>query len=599
MKYIITSILLITISLFVSAQSIDEIKADRQTYIWGEGKGTTLKKAQNEALSMIIGQISTEVESSFTLLKTEETENDEVLYKESVESVVNTYSNASLKNTEQILISNEPDAHVFRYIKRADLYKIFEDRKNKIIGFAENGTMSLENLQIADALRYYYWALTLLHSHPDASSIKIITNKGEEKLLSTWLPFQIKQILVGIDVQVSELEDMGNYKQALLNISWNGKPVRNFDYSYFDGRNWSNTISAKDGLGYIELPSTFDKDSKIDIKTEYFFEAEAAIDNELRDVMKEIEPIPFRDAYTKISITDEKSFSFTVNNGQKETYEELDASVEETNSYEESVNKICSAITKNDYVSVKDQFTDDGYKIYTELLQYGQAGILDNHNLNFIDFGDKIVCRSVKMKFNFSNNTRSFVEDVVFVFDKTGKVSDITFGLDQTAVNDILKHDQWSESVRLNLIDFMEHYKTAFALKRLDYIEQIFSDDALIITGWVVKTKPNPEQPYLNNQIVKYNRLDKQTYLKNLSYSFQSKEFINLKFNDNNIRKSGKGGEVYGIQIQQDYFSSNYGDSGYLFLLIDMNDTTQPIIHVRTWQPEKNADGTIYGVGDF
>jgi hypothetical protein len=98
---------------------------------------------------------------------------------------------------------------------------------------------------------------------------------------------------------------------------------------------------------------------------------------------------------------------------------------------------------------------------------------------------------------------------------------------------------------------------------------------------------------------VHYNRYDKNEYLKHLSYSFKSKEYINIKFNDNEIRKSGKGGEVYGIQIQQDYFSSNYGDSGYLFLLIDMNDTTEPVIHVRTWQPEKNPDGSIYGIGDF
>ncbi|HQL69981.1 MAG TPA: hypothetical protein PLA77_04065, partial [Bacteroidales bacterium] len=154
-------------------------------------------------------------------------------------------------------------------------------------------------------------------------------------------------------------------------------------------------------------------------------------------------------------------------------------------------------------------------------------------------------------------------------------------------------------NVRLSLIDFMEHYKTAFALKRLDYVKSIFSDDALIITGWVTKVKPSAEYPYQNNQIVKYNRYTKEEYLKKLEMSFGSNEFINLKFNDNNIRKSGKGGEVYGIQIQQDYFSSSYGDSGYLFLLIDLNDSAQPVIHVRTWQPEKNPDGSIYGVENF
>ena len=47
------------------SQSVDEIKAQRDKYLWGEGSGTTLKKADQEALSMLISQISTHVESSF------------------------------------------------------------------------------------------------------------------------------------------------------------------------------------------------------------------------------------------------------------------------------------------------------------------------------------------------------------------------------------------------------------------------------------------------------------------------------------------------------------------------------------------------------
>jgi hypothetical protein len=151
----------------------------------------------------------------------------------------------------------------------------------------------------------------------------------------------------------------------------------------------------------------------------------------------------------------------------------------------------------------------------------------------------------------------------------------------------------------MHLINFMENYKTAYALKRLDYIESIFSDNALIITGSVVKVKPSAEFQYSNNQIVKYNKMSKEQYLRNLQHCFKSNEFINLRFADNTVRQSGKGGEIYGIQIKQDYFSTNYGDTGYLFLLIDLTDSIAPVIHVRTWQPEKNADGSIYGLSDF
>ncbi|MCK9256325.1 MAG: LPP20 family lipoprotein, partial [Bacteroidales bacterium] len=100
------------------SQSIESIKADRRTYLWGEATANSLKKADNLALDMLISQISTEVEAKFTLIKDENILDDDYSYSETVKSVVNTYSNASLTNTERIVISNEPDAKVFRYIKR-------------------------------------------------------------------------------------------------------------------------------------------------------------------------------------------------------------------------------------------------------------------------------------------------------------------------------------------------------------------------------------------------------------------------------------------------------------------------------------------------
>jgi hypothetical protein len=36
-----------------------------------------------------------------------------------------------------------------------------------------------------------------------------------------------------------------------------------------------------------------------------------------------------------------------------------------------------------------------------------------------------------------------------------------------------------------------------------------------------------------------------------------------------------------------------------LFLLIDLENPAEPIIHVRTWQPNRNEDGSIYGLSDF
>lgn len=597
MKSLILLLLFVLIAVGISAQTIEQIKADRNTYLWGEGKGASLSRADNLALSDLISQISTVVESDFTMLREELTDNDGSDYSETVKSVINTYSLAHVQGVERIIVSNEPDAVVFRYIKRSEIAKIFEGRKNKILGFVSNGQQSIKNTQIADALRYYNWALTLLRSHPEGSRMTFNDENGNQQLLATWLPFQVQQILGNLRAEVAKIESLETFNHVLLQISWNGKPVTNFDYSYWDGRNWSNIISAKDGLGFIDLPASSNEIGEVRLKTEYVFENEAAIDNELRDVMSKLEPVLFRDAYFNAG----SAAGLVVNNVSQVSNAtvNLNSYIVENEEYKNTIETLAKAINTKNYNTVRNLFTDAGYKVFQELIQYGNARVLDYNNLNFVNYNENIVCRSLKMSFNFRNNSRSFVEDVVITFDDNKKIINMVFGLGETAINDILSQDTWSEQVRLNLIDFMEHYKTSFALKRIDYIESIFSDDALIITGYVTQARPSGENPYLNNQIVKYNRFTKEEYIKRLKYAVFSNEFINIKFNDNNIRKRGTGGEVYGIQIQQDYFSSSYGDSGYLFLMIDMNDEENPQIRVRTWQPEKNPDGSVYGLQDF
>ena len=127
----------------------------------------------------------------------------------------------------------------------------------------------------------------------------------------------------------------------------------------------------------------------------------------------------------------------------------------------------------------------------------------------------------------------------------------------------------------------------------MDYLRQVFDDNAVIITGKVV-TRPegtdDAGRKYLNNKYVQLTRQSKEQYLRNLERCFESNEFINIRFAENDIVKAGVGGEVYGIQIKQDYYSSNYGDTGYLFLMVDLNDPKQPVIKVRVWQPERDPD---------
>ena len=608
MKKILVAVIILIKLIPLNAQSIDFIKANRQTYIWGEGTGSTVKEADQTALADIIGQISTQVESTATGTTTEVNKD----FKRTWNDVVKTYSSATLKNTERIIVQNEPDAKVFRYVKRSEIARIFESRKNKVIELAHNGETAIKNLQIADALRYFYWAQTLLRSHPDASDIKMLCYSGKEELLITWLPVQINAIFDGLSVKVQQIENKETYSNYILDIRYNNRPVNNFDYVYWGGQDWSNIVSAKDGLGIVELPK-IQNGTEIRLKAEYVFDNEANVDLELRDVMQKLPEVSYKNCYLNVglkSLNAENSKLLNSIESKTSTTTQLSDSKIETNAgkisllnnvadKEAIITKIVAAISSKNYNKAEPLFTAEGYAIFQSLLQYGNAKILKYNPLKYYQFGEQVIGRSLPMSFNFKTNNRTFIEDVVFYFDKDNKISNLTFGLAKKAVDDIASNERWSEGVRMQLINFMENYKTAYALKRIDYIEKIFSDDALIIMGRVTKINSSPENRYLNNSIVKYNRVSKTQYLKNLKYSFSSNEFINLKLTDNTVKQSGKSSNVYGIQIKQDYFSSSYGDTGYLFLLIDFTDSLAPQIHVRTWQPEKNPDGSIYGLSDF
>jgi len=581
---------------YIEAQSIDEIKKDHAKYIWGEGSGSTLKKADQNALSMLINQISTTVESKFEQFITEDRNNNEFDLKEKVNSVVKTYSNATLHSTERLVISNEPDAKVFRYIKRRNVEKVFVERKNKINNFIGHARKAENDVRIADAMRYYYSALILLKSHPDCNAIDNTDDEGNQHLLISWIPAKMNEIFSQINYEVKEIRDGDNIKTVYLYISYKNMPVINLDYSFWDGRDWSNLYSAKNGEGFLEYYGTNAKDREsAKIKTEYIYENMARVDNELEKVMEKIDPITFsRSSYNLNFEIPDKVVKIN-----KPPVKTNIASVEISDKYDDAITQVTDAIENREYKKVSRLFTKDGYEMFNKLIAYGNANVLSKPDLKIFRFNDEIMCRSIQMTFNFANNFKKFVEDVVFHFNKRGKIESLSFGLSKIALKSILENNAWSEADRLLLINFLEHFKTAYALERINYIESIFADDALIITGYIVKVKSGVENRYLNNKIVKYNRQSKQQYIRNLKYSFNSKEYINIQFEECEVQKGGAGGDIYGVKIKQNYYSSNYGDMGYLFLIVDLEDTQLPVIHVRTWQPDKTGGAKIYGLSDF
>ena len=576
-------------------EEVNRIKADRDTYLYGEGYGETEANADKEAMANLMSKISVQVSSDIEINEQQVNTAEGIDATSVVESVVKTYTAGTLKNTQSIIVTPAPKAYVVRYIKKTEIERVFKAREELIYDYLRGAKEAEKVYRIADALRYYYWASCLLMSMQHPQEIRYMID-GEMHLLASWIPEQIRGILSRLKAEVTKIEDL----EVSLLFTYMGQPVTNLDFCYWDGMNYSNLCSVNNGVSLIEMRPGADT-GKLKLQYEYAFESQMQQVPELKQLMQIFKRIPYRESDVTVVVGKKAE--------QKRAMQVYQASVatagaathavvvEQPKEYTKTIDKIITAIKTKNYASVKDEFTDDGYEMFDKLLHYGNATVLGNPQLNFYKMNDRVVCRSVPMRFTFKNNNRTLIEDVTFTFNDDDEIESVAFGLDKAARDDIFNRDAsaWNDSVRMVIATFLENYKTAFALKRLDYIQSIFDDDAIIIVGHMTKqAKKNMENgKYIDNQLVKYTRMDKNTYIKNLERSFKSNQFINIRFTDNEVKKMGKGGQTYGILIHQDYYSSTYGDTGYLFLMVDLNDMDQPIIKVRTWQP--NRDPNING----
>lgn len=583
MKIKFVFLCLVIAALSVSAQQ----SASDEFY--GKGTGRNERAADNNAIKELVSQIADKYISGFTGVGNnllDEPGND----KDAVIAVINTYINYIQNISEREVLSQSPTFSIKRSLSATAVEQMFDSRRVKMEDMLNSASKAEQAGKIDDALRYYNWSYYLLQSLPDYTAVTMNGNK-----LVDWVPSRIEDILAKVSFAISKKES----NNVVLDVTYCGKHVTSLDYIYFDGKDWSGIFSAKDGIGILDFSSKVPDD--IQVKCECNYLSEAHIDKDVNllvdvlcgpvikgDIKSVSADVP---AVSGLSYNQEEKLSDDSEGGNTL----LMLSADESLPFRKRIDKVLAAIGSGKYSSVEDLFSLDGFDIFNKLISYGKARIVgDVNTVSFMASNDEVICRSIPMSFSFSNNNRKFVENVVFTFNADTLIDNISFGLDQQAADEILyEHSSWSEYARKILIEFLENYKTAYALKRIDYLRQVFRDDALIIVGKVSERpsqNADDEQKYIDNKFVQLYRKSKEEYMEQLERCFNSNEFINIRFSENDILKAGKGNETYGIQIKQDYYSSNYGDTGYLFLMVDLNDPKQPVISVRVWMPERDPD---------
>ena len=200
-------------------------------------------------------------------------------------------------------------------------------------------------------------------------------------------------------------------------------------------------------------------------------------------------------------------------------------------------------------------------------------------------------------------------QEAVISFDKEGNLQSFYLSISMNLYMNVIRDNKEITDLRRRqlILDYVEQFRTAYNQKDINFLQDVFSDDALIITGHVTKRKTGDGIPLPDK--IAYKKQTKTEYISRLRTVFGTNKQIRVTFDEIEVMRHPTNKNFYGVTLHQGYTSDRYHDDGYLFLLWDFTDEEHPQIHVRTWQPDAyDSDGKgtkripkdeIFSLGDF
>ena len=547
-----------------------------------------MQAADDNAVKDLISQISVNIDNQVqTTISNEQAEGSA---KSSVSTSGNlrVSSSVSLSNCKRIVSEEGSYFVVLRYVAKAEIDKMFDARKAKIDDLVRAGERAEEHNKVGDALRNYYWALKMTISIPEEQRSRMTAEGG--MLLTTELRERIADILDSVQVSVAKIEKGEDANSVELRFTYKGRPVTSCDYHFFDGFDWINA-AVKDGVAVTEMPA---ETKSVQLRIEYEYRPLWKSDPMVHAILEQLPArLPYPQAEKRVSLTETKAAAPAPVKNSKAVAKEMSVdSLSTCNKQEvfeqaDIIAPLIKAIESRSYDAVRELCSENGWKWFEKLVKYGNAKIIERRDLQITAFANGYLVRGIKAAFSFKRNNKTFVEDLVF-YIKDDKIEGINFGLEQSALEDILRHAMWDPQSRLVLVNFLENYKTAYALERLDYLNAVFSEDALIIVGNKLPQPKASEITAVDQESYEHNKLTKSEYMKQLERVFAKQEYVNIQFEDASVKKTNRTSERYEIIIKQNYYSATYADKGYLYLLADISNPELPIIHVRVWDENRN-----------
>ena len=291
--------------------------------------------------------------------------------------------------------------------------------------------------------------------------------------------------------------------------------------------------------------------------------------------------------FSLTSYTQVNKISFDIIGGIKDNL--LEQKIEQNTS--RLLLKINEAFSKGAELPLFDQkvITPEGVEKITDLWKDSHFYCMSERIAeNAVQKNETFQVRNIPF---FFGNTDKF--DVVLEYSSDGRIDDFYIALEAHQYKSVLDATSVIDKTRREIIlNFLENLRTSYVKKDINYIEKLYSDKALIITGKILKAEQistDHVQNSLTKNQIEYQVHTKSEYIARLKSVFSNISYLRLDFQNMEVLKHRKHPNFYGIKLRQTWETSNYKDDGLLFLLVQFKENEDPIIWVRTWQDAQHT----------
>jgi hypothetical protein len=606
MKFMTTflNVLLSVVFLTGKVSSAQPTKTDAEkiksnpAFYWGEHAASAPREAEEKALGELTRQIAVRIQAD----QSASTEEKNGKVSDNFSDVVKSYSSATLRNVQTLRLPPENGRfYVLRYIEKAEVEKIFDERR-ELIGHMYDKAGEFDDAgNLEQAIKLCYHAIILIQSLPDAR----LPWNGKE--LSVDLPARINGYLRDISFVVSaDLKISDKERHLEVEARRGNNRIMDLSASYWDGQD-QLTIRFVEGKGLIRLfgPSTQLTSLSLTINTQYY---------ESRQEIKEVAELwdfvekPVLNALKTLDLKKSKPVATVSLPGQ--TWQVPPIKVSHPTFEAKAVPKVAEQINSLGLWLESGKRRDS-----SDVFLHQKTSLIRKYNkvsfaviqpgLTVTPTWEAAEIRPMKAVNRYQRLRLEAPEVLVYDSDNNGTVTDINFGVfpalytefEETAQDD----DDWKR--RQVIVKFMERYRTGFLSRDAEFVAKMFADEAIVIVGRVLKPgeAKNPYQyvPEGKQQpSTEYVRLTKTEYIERQKRLFKQNDDMFLGFSSFSIHRKNQQPGVYGISLRQNYQADTYADEGHLFLLVDFNGK-EPQIYVRAWQPNEWSDDALIGLSNF